>query len=403
MKSFTFHLPTKIIFGSNTELEAPNEIKSLGFRRVLLHYGVGSAEKYGLIKRVIKSLEDGGLHVATLSGVQPNPRLSLIRQGIALCQKEGIDFVLAVGGGSVIDSAKAIALGAANPDKNLWTDLILPRALTSDCLSVGTILTIAAAGSEMSYNMTTTNDDDPENMIKTGYGNPLVRPRFSILNPELTYTLPAYQTASGCADIMMHSIERFLTATTGNEMSDQMAFAVLRTIVKYAPVALKQPDNYQARSEIMWAGSISHNSLTNLGSTPCFPVHQLGHELSGKFDVAHGPSLTAVWGSWARYVCKKISSTRFAELGARLFGMDSCGNQEMDAQWAIESLERFFSSIGMPVCLDELIGILPEEQLADMSIKCTRNKTKTIVGIYPLEHEDVLAIYRMANKHPGEI
>lgn len=398
MKNFTFHIPTKIVFGEKTELEVCKEIAALGGRRVLLHYGSNSAKRSGLVDRVASSMRESGLHVVELGGVQPNPRLSLIREGIVLCRKEEIDFVLAVGGGSVIDSAKAIALGTMNPDKDLWKDLILPRAVTKKCLPVGVILTIAASGSEMSHNMTTTNDDDPCSMIKTGYGNPYIRPKFSILNPELTYTLPAYQTSSGCADIMMHSIERFFTTTTGNEMSDYIAIAVLKTIVKYTPVALEKPDDYQARSEIMWAGTVSHNSLTNLGSVACFPIHQLGHELSGKFDVAHGASLTAMWGSWARYVCQKVRPTRFAELSARLFGHPSCGDPVEDAQRAIESMERFFRSIGMPICLEELTGVLSQEELEDMTIKCTRNRTKTIVGIYPLEYDDVLAIYQAANK-----
>ncbi len=393
MRSFTFYAPTKILFGKETEKKVGREIKEFGGQRVLLHYGSKSAKKSGLLDRVEASLKEAGVFYLSLGGVEPNPKLSLVREGIALCQKESLDFVLAVGGGSVIDSAKAIAVGVGSPELDIWDDIIVKKVPLKDALPVASILTIAAAGSEMSYNMVLTNEDG---MIKRGYASQKIRPKFSILNPELTYTLPSYQTACGCADIMMHTMERYFTLTSGNEMTDHIALGVLKTTVKFAPKALEAPDDYDARSEIMWAGSLSHNTLTGLGANEDWATHQLGHELSGMFDAAHGATLTAMWGSWARFVYKNRPE-RFAAFGAELFGLELTGDAEADALRAIGKTEEFFSSIGLPTNSRELVGALSEKQLEELSYKCTFGRTRTIGTFMELGYDDILKIYRDSN------
>ncbi|MCX7615353.1 MAG: iron-containing alcohol dehydrogenase, partial [Clostridiales bacterium] len=263
MQNFTYYSPTRIVFGKETEGKVGQEVKRFGGKRVLLHYGSKSAKESGLLGRVEKSLKEAGISYISLGGVEPNPKLGLVKKGIELSLKEDVDFILAVGGGSAIDSAKAIAIGAKNPNFDLWEEFFVKRTEPDDTLPVGTILTLSATGSEMSYSTVIINEDG---MSKRGYSTDKIRPRFSILNPELTYTLPRYQIACGCADIMMHTMERYFSLSVGNEMTDYIAMGVLKTIVKYAPVALKTPDDYEAQSEIMWAGSISHNGLTGLGA-----------------------------------------------------------------------------------------------------------------------------------------
>lgn len=392
MQKFELYLPTKIVFGKETENKAGQLVKEFGGQKVLLHYGSQSAKKSGLLDRVEASLKAEGISYVSLGGVEPNPKLLLVREGIELCKKENLDFVLAVGGGSVIDSAKAIAIGAANPELDVWEDIFIKNAQPKT-LPVGTVLTISAAGSEMSFNTVITNEDG---LIKRGYANANIRPKFSILNPELTYTLPKYQIACGCVDVMMHTMERFFTLTKGNEMTDYIAYGVMKTVVKYAPVALKTPDDYMAQSEIMWAGSLSHNTITALGAVTDFATHQMGHELSSKFGAAHGATLSALWDTWARFVYKN-GPERFAAYGAEVFGLASTGDADKDAVNAINATEEFFKSLGMPTSSKELVGPLTKEQIEDMTVKCTYFGKRTIGGFMKLGHDEIAEIYRLSN------
>ena len=284
MNDFVFHTPTKVVFGKGTEDQVGALVKEQGGTKVLVHFGGGSAKKSGLLDRVCASLEQAGIPYVTLGGVVPNPLLSLVYQGIDLCKKEGVDFILAVGGGSVIDSSKAIGYGLAN-DFDVW-DLFDRKNTAAGCAPIGAVLTIAAAGSEMSDSTVITKD---EGMLKRGYNSSYCRCRFAVMNPELTYTLPAYQTASGVTDIMMHILERYLVKEGTMEVTDTMAEAVLRAVRKYGAVLRDDPENYEARAEIMWAGSLAHNGLLNCGGpVGDWASHQIEMELSGMFGVAHG-------------------------------------------------------------------------------------------------------------------
>lgn len=393
MQKFTFYSPTKVIFGKETEGKAGEEIKRLDGTRVLVHYGSKSAKESGLLERVEKSLKEAGLFYIELGGVKPNPRLGLVREGISLCKKEAIDFILAIGGGSTIDSAKAIAIGVKNPELDIWEDFFVNKAKTGKAIPVASILTISATGSEMSDASVIMNEDG---MLKRSIHSDAIRPKFSILNPELTYTLPRYQIACGCVDIMMHTMERYFTQMTGNGMSDHIAMGVLKTIVKYAPVAIQRPDDYEAESEIMWAGSISHNDLTGLGGSSDWGTHQLGHELSGMFDSAHGATLSAMWSSWARFAYK-ARPERFASFGAELFNTALTGDDEKDAMAAIEKTVEFFKSIDMPVSIKELVGTLPDDKIEELTYKCTYCDTRTIGKFMKLGRKEIYEIYKQAN------
>jgi len=330
-----------------------------------------------------------------VSGVQPNPRLSLVYKGIELCREHDVQLVLAVGGGSAIDTAKAIANGAANPELDIWNDLWLKKVTLTKALPVGVILTISAAGSESSDSAVLTNDETHE---KRGLSSDIQRPRFAILNPELTMTLPPYQVACGVVDIMMHTMDRYFNPVTSNELTDEIAEALLRTVIRNGAIAVKDPTNYQAMSELMWAGSLSHNGLTGLGSNKDFAPHQLGHELSAMFDVAHGASLAAVWDSWARY-CLDADPARFARFGVNVWGLDPAGKEE--AQLALEAIEAtasYFRSIDMPTCFSALAcGVLAEETVKEMAHRCAFYGTRTIGTFRVLNESDILAIYTMAN------
>ena len=317
MADFTFYAPTQIVFGRGGENQIGALVKAQNGKKVLLHYGGGSARRSGLLDRIRASLTAAGIAYTELGGVVPNPRLSLVREGIDLCRREGVDFLLAVGGGSVIDSAKAIGYGVTN-EGDVW-DFYDRRRQASACLPVGVVLTIAAAGSEMSSSSVITKE---EGGIKRGYSSNLCRPRFAVMNPELTMTLPPYQTACGCTDILMHTLERYFTNNGGNmELTDGIAEALLRTVIKNAVILRDDPENYGARAEVMWAGSLSHNGLTGCGNGgDDFSVHALEHELSGMYDVAHGAGLAAVWGSWARYVYRECLP-RFEQFAVRVMGV----------------------------------------------------------------------------------
>lgn len=394
MKRFDFHLPTKIIFGSDTEYEVGKEVKAFGGHRVLVHFGGSSAKKSGLLDRVIHSLEAEGLTVFSLGGVKPNPRLSLVSEGIALCQNEQIDFLLAVGGGSAIDSAKAISIGVANPEHPFW-DYALKKYTPSRCLPLGVILTIPAAGSETSDSLVITNEDG---WLKRGLNSPLNRPLFAIMNPALAATLPAYQVGAGVSDIMMHTLDRYFTAASGNYMTDAIAEGLLKTVIRFGPMVVKSPADTEAMSEIMWAGSLSHNGLTGLGRPREFSVHALGHELSGMFDVTHGATLSAMFGSYARYSLSFIPD-RFAHYAEAVFGISREGKDDLTvAKEGIAATEAVFHSLGMPICLSELLGkVLSDEELHLLAEKATFFGERTIGSFHVMNADELYEIYKLAN------
>ena len=392
MFNFSYYTPTQVVFGRDAEGHTGALVKAQGCKKVLIHYGGGSVVRSGLLGRIKASLDKEGVTYIELGGVVPNPRLSLVYQGIELCKKEGVDFILAVGGGSVIDSSKAIAYGLAE-DADVW-ELYDRARQAKACLPVGVVLTIAAAGSEMSDSSVITKD---EGGIKRGYSSDLCRPRFAIMNPELTATLPPYQTASGCADIMMHTMERYFTPNGTMELTDSLAEGLMRTVMDNAVILRDDPANYDARAEIMWAGSLSHNGLTGCGSDGGdWATHGLEHEMGGMFDVTHGAGLAAVWGSWARYVYRDCLD-RFVKFAVNVMGVENTGAPEDVALKGIEAMEDFYRSIQMPTCFSEL-GIAPtQEQLSTMAhmfhIACGGKKGTAKV----LQETDFLKIYEMAN------
>ena len=394
MFGFTYYTPTKVIFGKDTEQQVGSLVQACGGKRVLIHYGGSSAIKSGLIDRVKASLDAAGIYHVELGGVVPNPHLSKVYEGIELGRKENVDFLLAVGGGSTIDSAKAIAAGLANPDDDVW-DYYIRKKTTDKCLPVASVLTIAAAGSEMSNGSVITNDT---NWLKRDFGGELMRPKFAIMNPELTMTLPKYQTFSGIADILMHTMERFFNQAENMELTDNISIALMRTVMKYAKVLLDDPNNYNARAEIMWAGSLSHNDLTGCGAEGGdWATHNMEHEMGGMFDVAHGAGLGAVWGAWARYVYKDLPE-RFATFATRVMGVEPGADDEETALKGIEAFEDFLASVDMPRTLTEL-GIQPtDEQIKELAWKCSFEGKRTIGGngVRELKVEDMEAIYRAA-------
>ncbi|MDY4068878.1 MAG: iron-containing alcohol dehydrogenase, partial [Lachnospiraceae bacterium] len=314
--NFAYYTPTRVVFGKGTENQVGELVKAQGATKVLIHYGGQSARKSGLLGRVETSLTEAGITYVTLGGVVPNPRLSLVYEGIALCKKENVDFILAVGGGSVIDSSKAIGYGTPD-DGDVW-DFYSKKRKPASCLPIGVVLTIAAAGSEMSDSSVITKE---EGWLKRSCKSDLGRPRFAVMDPELTMSLPPYQTASGCVDIMMHTMERYFTQGGNMELTDGIAEALLRTVMHNAEILKKEPNNYEARAEVMWAGSLSHNGLTGCGNDGGdFASHGLEHEMGGMFDVTHGAGLAAVWGSWARYVYKECLP-RFVKFAVNVMGV----------------------------------------------------------------------------------
>jgi alcohol dehydrogenase len=391
MLNFTYYTPTRVVFGKDAEKEVGKQVKAQGCQKVLIHYGGESALKSGLLARVYQSLDDEKVEYVTLGGVVPNPRLSKVYEGIDLCRREAVDFILAVGGGSVIDSAKAIGYGAAD-EGDVWDFYNFKRDAKA-CLPLGVILTIAAAGSEMSNSSVITNEDG---WIKRGYGNDLCRPKFAIMNPELTYTLPSYQTQSGCVDILMHTMERYFNLGENSQLTDGISEALMRTVIKHAGVLKENPDHYESRAEIMWAGSLSHNGLTGCGGDGGdWASHRLEHELGGMFDVAHGAGLAAVWGSWARYVYK-VRPERFASFAENVFNIKPGASSEATALNGIETMEAFFRSVDMPISIKELGVDLTEEQIEELALKCSIGDTITVGSVKKLKKADLIQIYRMA-------
>lgn len=391
MFHFNYYAPTQVVFGKDTEEKTGELVKAQNCKKVLIHYGSGSVKRTGLLDRVKQALEKENLAYTELGGVVPNPRLSLVKEGIELCKKEGVDFILAVGGGSVIDSAKAIGYGVANGG-DVW-DFYSHKRSAAGCLPIGVILTISATGSEMSDSSVITNEDG---WIKIGYHSEYCRPKFAIMNPELTMTLPDYQTACGCTDILMHTMERYFTKGENMELTDSIAEALMRTVIENTKLLKENPKDYNARAEVMWAGSLSHNGLTGCGNGGNdFATHALEHELGGMYDVAHGAGLAALWGSWARYVYREIPE-RFHKFAVRVMGLEDTGDAEEMAMRGIEAMEAFFREIKMPTNLREL-GLTPsEEELKELAHKCSLNTGGHKGSAKVLYEADMLAIYEMA-------
>lgn len=391
MENFQYYTPTKIIFGRGAEEQTGQLAAEQGCKKVLVHYGGGSVVRSGLLERIYRSLDAAGISYVSLGGVVPNPRLSLVYEGIRLARKEQVDFILAVGGGSVIDSAKAIGYGVAN-EGDVW-DFYEKRRTAKACLPIGVVLTIAAAGSEMSDSSVITKE---EGWLKRGYSSNYARARFAVMNPELTMTLPKYQTASGCVDIMMHTMERYFNRSENMEMTDGISEHLLRTVMKNAKILMNEPDNYQARAEMMWAGSLSHNGLTGCGTGGGdWASHQLEHELGGMFDVAHGAGLAAVWGSWARYVMD-AAPERFAKFAVNVMGVEPEAEKLKTAQKGIEAMEDFYRALDMPVCIGDMGIELTEEQMRELAEKCSHFGKRTIGCIKKLDQEDMYQIYKEA-------
>ena len=395
MHAFEFYQPTAIVFGPGTERQAGGKAAQLGAKRVLVVYGGHSAQRSGLLDRVLDSLGQAGLSSAVFGGIHPNPRLFQAREGVQKALAFGADLILAVGGGSVIDASKAIALGAANPDADLW-DFWQRKRPVERILPIGVVLTISASGSETSDTAVLTHD---ETLVKRGLGSDLLRPKFAILNPELTYTLPRYQITCGVVDIMMHTLDRYFTSVTGNLLTDEIAEGLLRTVIACGRRAFQDSRDAQAMSELMWAGSLSHNDLTGLGAPKDFAPHQLGHELSARFDFAHGATLSAVWGSWAEY-CWGTNPARFAQYGVRVWGLDPAGRTQEDlAQEAVARTVDYFRSLDMPTCLTQLgCPLQTEAELEELARRCTFYGQRSIGAFRVLGYEDILAIYRLANR-----
>lgn len=392
MIDFKYYTPTEVVFGKQSEEKVAQLIKRYGGSKVLVHYGGQSAKRSGLLDKICNQLKADNINYITLGGVVPNPRLNKVHEGIDLCRRESVDFILAVGGGSVIDSAKAIAYGV-NYHGNVW-DFYSGKAKATTFVPLGTVLTIPAAGSEMSESSVITNEDGD---IKRGYSNNISRPKFAIMNPERTFTLPPYQTAAGVTDIMMHMMERYFSHDGDMTVTDNLTESLLRTMKECVFAVLKNPNDYRNRAQIMWGGSLAHNGLTGCGREEDWATHEIEHELSGMFDVTHGAGLAAVWPSWARFVMKEDIS-RFVRFAVNVMDVENdYTNSEATALKGIEAMERFYHAIGMPINIHELIGReVTDEEIKEMARKCTNNYTTTQGHFKVLNAADIEQIYKMA-------
>ena len=392
MHNFKYYTPTKVVFGRDTQQQVGTLTRELGYTKVLLHYGGGSVVRSGLLAQVKQSLEEAGVAYVELGGVVPNPRLSMVYTGIELAKREQVQLILAVGGGSVIDSAKAIGYGVAN-DCDVW-DLYSGKCRAAACLPIGVVLTISATGSEMSNSSVITKEDEH---LKRSYNDDLARPKFAVMNPELTQTVPPYQTFCGCSDILMHTMERYFTSGGHMELTDSIAEALMRTVMANARILKDDPENYDARAEVMWASSLSHNNLTGCGiQSGDFACHALEHDLGGMYDVAHGAGLTAIWGSWARYVLDSCLH-RFKRFSLNVMGAEPTGSDREIALRGIEALEAFFREIGMPTDLHQLGLSLTDEDLHTLAGMCAKATGGHKGSAKVLYEADMYNIYRAAN------
>ena len=387
MENFVFQNPTKIIFGKGVEADAGKETARIG-SNVLLHFGGGSIRKSGLYDRVGRSLREAGVRFTELGGVQPNPRLGLVHEGIRICREKGIKAILAVGGGSVIDSSKAIAIGVPHSG-DVW-EFFERKAKVTESLPVGVVLTIPAAGSESSNGAVVTKE---EGLYKRDTGAECMRPKFAIMNPELTFTLPPWQTACGAADIMAHIMERYFTRVPAVDLTDRLSEATLKTIIHNLPIVMARPTDYDARAEIMWAGTIAHNDLLGTGRIGDWASHMIEHELSGIYDVAHGAGLAVVFPAWMRHVYKN-DVQRFAQFAVRVWDVEYDFNDpERTALEGVRRLSSFFHGVGLPTTLGEL-GVPDDRKLDEMARKCTERGT--VGNFVSLGSADVRAVFGLA-------
>lgn len=392
MEQFSFYTPTKVIFGKGVQSQVGAVIKSYGFKKILFHYGSGSIKKSGLYDQIVASLRENGIEFVELGGVQPNPKLSLSRKAAQLCIDEKVEMILAVGGGSVLDSSKSAAAGAAN-HCDPWEFSSGARVLEKS-LPVGAVLTIAAAGSEMSDSCVITNE---EGWLKRGFNSDHNRPLFAIMNPELTYTVSKYQTACGVTDIMMHTLERYFCMNGDVALTDHLAEGLLRSVIEAGKVVMDKPDDYEARATLMWASSLSHNGLTGCGRNFMMRCHQIEHELSGMYDrVAHGAGLAVIFPAWAKYIYKNEKALpRFCQFAQRVWGIEmDFEHPERTALAGIEACESFFKSLGMPVRLSELD--VDDTKFDEMAEKCTFFGKRVLKDYIPLGKTEIIEIYNLA-------
>ena len=387
-----YYTPTRVIFGKGAETKLGETLNRDGYKKALLHYGGKSAIESGILERVEKDLLSNGIDYIKVGGVVPNPRVTLVRKAIEEAKKHGSEIIIALGGGSVIDSAKAIAYGLFNTEGDIW-DYYLGERKVKGAFPLAAILTLSATGSEMSASSVISNDEGP--VYKRGLNSEWGRPKYAFLNPELTYSVSPYQTASGSADIMMNTLERFFHSGEGLTLTDDLSVSLLKSVMAYTPIALSDPKNYEARANLMWAGSLSHNGLMNMGSDSRgdWACHQMEHELSAKYDCPHGAGLTAIWGSWARYVFPSIKE-RLVILGEKLFSLE--GESDVVAKKTIDEMEKFFSSISMPVTIKELGIELSEEDIESLSFGATFHGKRTLGDSFRLGGKEISDIYRMA-------
>lgn len=385
MQNFDFLSPTKIIFGRGTQSRVGAETAEIG-GKVLVHYGSDRVKTSGLLDEVLASVHGAGVETVLLGGVKPNPRLSLVREGIETCRKEGIDAILCVGGGSVIDSAKGIAAGVTYHG-DVW-DFYTAAAEPEGALPIGIVLTIPAAGSEASPGSVVSREDKQQKFF---FNSDAVRPRFAILNPELTFTLPPYQTAAGVTDIMSHIMERYFTLEENVDLTDRLCEATLRTVIDNAPKALANPEDYGARAEIMWAGTLAHNDLLSTGRIGDWSSHNIEHELSAQYDVTHGAGLAVIFPAWMKHVYTR-DLERFVQFAVRVWDVEyRSHDMEGVALEGIRRLTAFFSRIGMPTTLPEL-GVT-DRRYEEMATQALRFGP---LGNFKLEAPDVVKIYELA-------
>lgn len=389
MLDFTFYSPTSVIFGKNSLEKLPEQLKKFGASRILLHYGTASVVKSGLLDKTLALLHNAGFYVEQLGGVRPNPVVSLCREGIAVCKAKDINFVLALGGGSVIDSAKAIAVGAML-DEDIW-EVFCHGRKPQKALPVGTVLTLSATGSELSSRSVVSDD---ESHAKLGMGADCIRPVFSILNPEFTYSVNQWQTAAGTIDILMHTIERYFTRTPDVALTDSLSEALMRNVINAGSIAYHNPCDYEARATLMWAGSLSHNDLMGLGRQQDWACHKLEHEMSAlDTSITHGAGLAVLFPHWANYVMHE-DLDRFCRFAKEVFGVNGEGFEKQQwAQAGVQAFANYAKSLGMPAKLRDF-GIA-EKDLALMARRCA-DFYKTIGSFKVLSYEDMLNIYQAA-------
>ena len=387
MLDFEYYTPTKVFFGKSKEKEVGKIISQYGYKKIMLQYGKGSIKANGLYDDIINALNQYKIEVVELGGVEPNPKIEFVRNAVKLAKAEGVELILAVGGGSVIDAAKYTALGAVS-DCDVW-DFVVGKQKPTSALAVACVLTIAAAGSEMSWSAVVS---DLSLNMKRGLASDLIRPLFAVCNPELTYTVSPYQTACGITDIMAHTMERYFTPCEPTDITDQIAEGILRSVINAARVVMKEPNNYEARANIMWASSLSHNNLTGCGRINSLPVHQLEHAVSGEYDnVAHGAGLAVLFPAWAKYVYT-YNIPRFAQFARNVWAVNEVDDKKA-AEMGIESMTEFFKSIGMPSTLREFgINLDAIDKLTDL---CTFNNTRTVNSVIKLGSKEIKDIFKL--------